>query len=63
MNFSAQEEYGLRCILQLAKGHGSEAVTARQISEQEFISLDYVFSLPIFQDKFQVSNNPAIADV
>ena len=45
MHFSAQEEYGLRCILQLAKGHGSEDVTARQISEQEFISLDYVHKL------------------
>lgn len=45
MHFSAQEEYGLRCVLQLAKGHGGEAVTARQISEQEFISLDYVHKL------------------
>ena len=45
MHFSAQEEYGLRCVLQLAKGHSLEAVTARQISEQEFISLDYVHKL------------------
>lgn len=45
MHFSAQEEYGLRCVLQLAKGHGGEAVTARQISELEFISLDYVHKL------------------
>jgi Rrf2 family protein len=45
MHFSAQEAYGLRCVLQLAKGHGCEAVTARQISELEFISLDYVHKL------------------
>lgn len=45
MHFSAQEEYGLRCVLQLAKGHGGESVTARQISELEFISLDYVHKL------------------
>jgi len=45
MHFSAQEAYGLRCVLQLAKNHGREAVTARQISELEFISLDYVHKL------------------
>lgn len=45
MHFSAQEEYGLRCVLQLAKNHDGEAVTARQISEQEMISLDYVHKL------------------
>ena len=45
MHFSAQEEYGLRCILQLARSHGGETVTARKISELEFISLDYVHKL------------------
>jgi len=45
MHFSAQEEYGLRCVLQLAKNLGGEAVTARQISELELISLDYVHKL------------------
>jgi len=45
MHFSAQEEYGLRCVLQLAKNHGKEAVTARQISDSESISLDYVHKL------------------
>ena len=45
MHFSAQEEYGLRCVLQLAKNFGGEAVTARQISESELISLDYVHKL------------------
>ena len=45
MHFSAQEEYGLRCVLQLARNFGGEAVTARQISESEMISLDYVHKL------------------
>ncbi|MCE5271165.1 Rrf2 family transcriptional regulator [bacterium] len=45
MHFSAQEEYGLRCVLQLARRHGDEALTAREISENELISLDYVHKL------------------
>ncbi|HUU29495.1 MAG TPA: Rrf2 family transcriptional regulator [archaeon] len=45
MHFSAQEEYGLRCVLQLARNHEKEAVTAREISEKEAISLDYVHKL------------------
>ncbi len=45
MHFSAQEEYGLRCVLQLARNYGKEAVTAREISENESISLDYVHKL------------------
>ncbi len=45
MHFSAQEEYGLRCVLQLAINYGNNAVTAREISERESISLDYVHKL------------------
>jgi Rrf2 family protein len=45
MHFSAQEEYGLRCVLQLARRHGDEALTAREISDNELISLDYVHKL------------------
>lgn len=45
MHFSAQEEYGLRCVLQLARRHGDEALTAREISDSELISLDYVHKL------------------
>lgn len=45
MHFSALEEYGLRCVLQIARCHGEEALTAREISESELISLDYVHKL------------------
>jgi len=45
MHFSAQEAYGLRCIMQLAKNYNGDAVTAKQISDSEMISLDYVHKL------------------
>ena len=45
MHFSAQEEYGLRCVLHLARNRKEVSTTARQISESEQISLDYVHKL------------------
>ncbi len=45
MKVTAQEEYGLRCILQLARYHSRDPVTGRQIAESEGISLDYVSKL------------------
>ncbi len=45
MHFSAQEAYGLRCVMQLARNYNGDAVTAKQISESEKISLDYVHKL------------------
>ncbi len=45
MKVTAQEEYGLRCILQLARHHSRDPVTGRQIAESEGISLDYVSKL------------------
>jgi Rrf2 family protein len=45
MHFSAQEEYGLRCVLHLACKRDADSVTAREISECEQISLDYVHKL------------------
>ncbi len=45
MHFSAQEEYGLRCVLHLARKQDANSVTAREISECEQISLDYVHKL------------------
>jgi len=45
MHFSAQEAYGLRCVMQLARNQNGEPVTAKQISESEMISLDYVHKL------------------
>ena len=45
MKVTAQEEYGLRCILQLARYFTSVPVTGRQIAESEGLSLDYVSKL------------------
>jgi Rrf2 family protein len=45
MHFSAQEEYGLRCVLHLARNRNEASITAREISECEQISLDYVHKL------------------
>jgi Rrf2 family protein len=40
MKISAQEEYGLRCLLQLAKADGiGESLTISQIAQQEGISV------------------------
>lgn len=38
MKVSAQEEYGLRCLLQLARLEGGEFLTLGQIAEREGIS-------------------------
>ena len=45
MHFSAQEAYGLRCVMQLARNQNGDAITAREISKSEEISLDYVHKL------------------
>ncbi|MFZ4627321.1 MAG: RrF2 family transcriptional regulator [Blastocatellia bacterium] len=49
MKITAQEEYGLRCILQLARGQGlggvgesGSALQVREIAEREGLSLAYV---------------------
>jgi Rrf2 family iron-sulfur cluster assembly transcriptional regulator len=39
MKISAQEEYGLRCLVQLATLHGEESLTLNQIAEREGISV------------------------
>lgn len=39
MKISAQEEYGLRCLVQLANLSGSESLTLPQIAEREGISV------------------------
>ena len=38
MKISAQEEYGLRCLVQLANLQGGESLTLPQIAEREGIS-------------------------
>ncbi|MBT5876772.1 MAG: Rrf2 family transcriptional regulator [Candidatus Latescibacteria bacterium] len=45
MKVTAQEEYGLRCMLQLARNFGREPLVSRMISEQEGLSIDYVTKL------------------
>ena len=39
MKISAQEEYGLRCLVQLATLSGEESLTLNQIAEREGISV------------------------
>jgi Rrf2 family iron-sulfur cluster assembly transcriptional regulator len=45
MKITAQEEYGLRCLLQLARHDGPEPLTVSAISEQEGLSVPYVGKL------------------
>lgn len=46
MKFSSQEEYGLRCLLQLARTGGTEAnLTITGISREEGLSVAYVGKL------------------
>ena len=39
MKISAQEEYGLRCLVQLATLRGEESLTLNQIAEREGVSV------------------------
>jgi Rrf2 family transcriptional regulator, iron-sulfur cluster assembly transcription factor len=45
MKISAQEEFGLRCLLQLARLQDSEYLSLRQIAELEGISVAYAGKL------------------
>jgi len=46
MIFSSQEEYGLRCLLQLARGGGTEAcLTLTEIGREEGLSVAHVAKL------------------
>jgi Rrf2 family protein len=45
MKLSPLEEYGLRCLIQLARRDSSQPVTIRQISEGEGLSTAYVGKL------------------
>jgi Rrf2 family protein len=46
MKITAQEEYGLRCLLQLARNHGNpQPVTVREIASNEGISVAYAEKL------------------
>ena len=45
MKISAQEEYGLRCLLQLARTRPGELVTVKEISRREGLSPAYAEKL------------------
>jgi Rrf2 family protein len=45
MKFSSQEEYGLRCLLRIAREHKGASLTIPEISEGEGISTFYVAKL------------------
>ncbi len=41
MHMLAQEEYGLRCLLQVARHQGSHPLTIAEIAEAEGLSPEY----------------------
>lgn len=45
MKFSSQEEYGLRCLLQLARSGPDASMTISEISDAEHLSQAYVAKL------------------
>jgi Rrf2 family protein len=51
MKVTAQEEYGLRCIVQLARRYGEVPLSGRAIAEQEGLSTDYVTKLLVILRK------------
>lgn len=51
MKISKQEEYGLRCVLQLARAGFGEAMSVREIAELEGLSADYVTKLLVIYRK------------
>src|SRR4029078_4642708 len=42
MNLSAQEEYGLRCLVQLARHGGEQPMRIQEIASAEGLSAEYV---------------------
>jgi Rrf2 family protein len=45
MKITAQEEYGLRCLLRLARAHGEQPLTIPEIAATEGLSVPYVAKL------------------
>tara|TARA_B100000315_G_scaffold231538_1_gene242919 strand:+ start:70 stop:543 length:474 start_codon:yes stop_codon:yes gene_type:complete len=45
MKITAQEEYGLRCLLQLARANEAEGLTVKEIASREGLSQAYVEKL------------------
>jgi Rrf2 family protein len=45
MKITAQEEYGLRCLMRLARAHGGQSLTIPEIASAENLSVPYVGKL------------------
>lgn len=45
MKITAQEEYGVRCLLRLARAHGGQSLTIPEIAQAENLSAPYVGKL------------------
>ena len=45
MHLSSQEEYGLRCLVQLARHRGDELMRIQDIAEADGLSPEYVAKL------------------
>lgn len=45
MKITALEEYGLRCLVQLARGDGGRPLSAREIAGAEGLTMEYVTQL------------------
>lgn len=45
MKLSSQEEYGLRCLLQVARQQGAGPVSIRSVAEAEGLSVEYTAKL------------------
>lgn len=45
MKITAQEEYGLRCLMRLARAHGEQSLTIPEIAQAENLSPAYVAKL------------------
>ncbi len=45
MKLTAQEEYGLRCLLQVARAARAESITIAEIAERESLTFAYVAKL------------------
>jgi Rrf2 family protein len=61
MQLLAQEEYGLRCLVQVARHRGSDPLTIPEIAEREGISPEYAAKLmrALRQTEFVVSTRGA----
>jgi Rrf2 family protein len=57
MKLSPLEEYGLRCLIQLARRSSAQPVTIRQISESEGLSTAYVGKLMFLLQKGGLVNS------